>query len=616
MATRYLYTKTSGNNSPSLNDGDIAINLADKQIYIKDTDGEISTIIPKKISELNNDNIPVELGGGTRSGIVHKGGGNSANGPYCVALGYRNNANGMYALAEGSGTTASGLNSHSEGANTVASNYSSHAEGRESTASSNSSHAEGYHTTASGSASHAEGTNAIASGGSSHAEGLNTKASGSTSHAEGEGTIASEKRSHAEGYRTRANGYSSHAEGESTTANSNCSHAEGYNTNALCAYSHTEGSYTNTIDSEEDIDELLSNAAKKDIDPATNRYQYYQSADVFQIRLNGEYVDSVYRYTGGGELVNYAYLVDKKIHVFIYEDDVHCIDYINKTVYFNISLRQLFGATSSHAEGYYTTASGSFSHAEGYHTIASDNCSHAEGYRTTANGSYSHAEGCKTTTNKSYSHAEGRGTVTNNENEHACGRYNVSTFYRTNFGNAQNTLFSVGNGTEDERHNAFEIRQNGDIYIADTSGDERYDKKGYLHLQELLIKPITIFISGFNYEQDGQQISLNVDYYNITDEELFNTLNDNLLNSISINVINTSASMDYNDIWLKPISVHTGYPRNIGLGRNVSYKYISARWMRDASTEYLFSIQLTCTTDTTKDETTYNKEATSIKITN
>jgi len=54
--------------------------------------------------------------------------------------------------------------------------------------------------------------------------------------------------------------------------------------------------------------------------------------------------------------------------------------------------------------------------------------------------------------------------------EHASGQYNVSTSASTTFGESRNTLFSVGNGSSyDGCHNAFEIRENGDIYIADTS---------------------------------------------------------------------------------------------------------------------------------------------------
>ena len=138
------------------------------------------------------------------------------------------------------------------------------------------------------------------------------------------------------------------------------------------------------------------------------------------------------------------------------------------------------GNYGSHAEGYYTTASGNCSHAEGSNTKANGDSSHAEGYCTTASGQSSHAEGSNTkaigysshaegggtTANSYFSHAEGYYTVANNQSEHASGQYNNSVSASTTFGNSGNTLFSVGNGTADNaRHNAFEIRQNGDIYL-------------------------------------------------------------------------------------------------------------------------------------------------------
>lgn len=123
----------------------------------------------------------------------------------------------------------------------------------------------------------------------------------------------------------------------------------------------------------------------------------------------------------------------------------------------------------SHAEGDNTSAIGVYSHVEGSQTLARD-YSHAEGFATTATGQYSHTEGANTYAAGSYSHAEGNGTRVNNDYEHASGRYNTSIKTNTTFGDAGNTLFSVGNGTADnERNNAFEIRQNGDIYLNDGS---------------------------------------------------------------------------------------------------------------------------------------------------
>lgn len=157
------------------------------------------------------------------------------------------------------------------------------------------------------------------------------------------------------------------------------------------------------------------------------------------------------------------------------------------------------GGIDSHAEGGMSKAFGDYSHAEGSSTKANGESSHAEGYSTNADGNYSHTEGSNTTAtsisnvagiityygyqarhaegsytlaNNASTHTEGYKTSANNFAEHASGVYNVSSTASTTFGDSGNTLFSVGNGTADNaRHNAFEIRQNGDIYCSDGTND-------------------------------------------------------------------------------------------------------------------------------------------------
>lgn len=122
------------------------------------------------------------------------------------------------------------------------------------------------------------------------------------------------------------------------------------------------------------------------------------------------------------------------------------------------------------AEGLSTSATSYQTHAEGASTLASNGYAHAEGVSTIANGYASHAEGSATSATSQYSHAEGSFTITLNQAEHASGQYNISSKGSTTFGDSGNTLFSVGNGTaNDAKHNAFEIRQNGDIYLNDGS---------------------------------------------------------------------------------------------------------------------------------------------------
>lgn len=67
------------------------------------------------------------------------------------------------------------------------------------------------------------------------------------------------------------------------------------------------------------------------------------------------------------------------------------------------------------------------------------------------------------------SFAGGNLVSSENSNEFSVGTYNVSNTGSTD---ADRTLFSVGNGTADNaRHNAFEIRQNGDIYLNNGTSD-------------------------------------------------------------------------------------------------------------------------------------------------
>lgn len=87
-----------------------------------------------------------------------------------------------------------------------------------------------------------------------------------------------------------------------------------------------------------------------------------------------------------------------------------------------------------------------------------------------SNGSYTFAGGWLSEAKREGGFAYGMYVFAKNIWEHSVGLYNNSVSASTTFGNSGNTLFSVGNGkSNSERHNAFEIRQNGDIYIADTN---------------------------------------------------------------------------------------------------------------------------------------------------
>ena len=276
-----------------------------------------------------------------------------------------------------------------------------------------------------------------ASGKLSIAMGSGTTASGNYSVAEGYQTSATSQYSHAEGYYTFTNGPGSeHAEGYYTSAITN-SHAEGYQTFAV-NYSHAEGYSTSAIN---------YSHAEGNVTQATGNDSH---AEGYETTAKGDSSHAEGRNTVASGYSSHA----EGYHTLASDD-------------------------YSHAEGGYTVASGSSSHAEGYNTTASGSRSHAEGYETIASGQSSHAEGVYTSAMTYCSHTEGLYTIANNMSEHASGQYNVSNSASTTFGDSGNTLFSVGNGTGvNAPHNAFEIRQNGDIYI--TSGNSDIKLQDYI----------------------------------------------------------------------------------------------------------------------------------------
>ncbi len=296
--------------------------------------------------------------------------------------------------------------------------------------------------TASGQYSHAEGIHCNAGGTGSHAEGFRTYAR-SYSHAEGSTTMAKQEYSHAEGGGTMTFGYNSHAEGSTTVAYNNASHAEGVG-------SKTNASFTITGDANAII---------------------YSTSASHNLKI--------------GDIIAYDDVHSKVIRI-----DTPTNFRVDKT----LSSTALSGASVtiikgiaygavSHSEGWYNIAAGSGSHAEGYYTVADGSYAHAEGYYTATHYQASHAEGDHTVTDSLYSHAEGSYTKTVNLYEHAQGSYNMSHKVNTTFGNAGNTLSTIGIGTtNNNRKNAVEIMQNGDVYI---TGIGNYDGSNYIDASTL-----------------------------------------------------------------------------------------------------------------------------------
>ena len=145
------------------------------------------------------------------------------------------------------------------------------------------------------------------------------------------------------------------------------------------------------------------------------------------------------------------------------------IDITNDTISFNLPISAGTGSDSlkiaggQGASAQRSIAIGVNSQAKGIQSIAIG--------ESTANGEISFAQGTSYA-QKWMSSAFGQQNYSKNNFEASFGNFNNSVSASTTFGDSGNTLFSIGNGTSNSaRHNAFEIRQNGDIYLSSGGTD-------------------------------------------------------------------------------------------------------------------------------------------------
>lgn len=119
--------------------------------------------------------------------------------------------------------------------------------------------------------------------------------------------------------------------------------------------------------------------------------------------------------------------------------------------------------------GHLNTVQGNHSFAQGYKNIITAAHCLAVGNETEANAQYATARGRRSKANGEYSVAFGKNTVVNNLGETSFGCYNTSS---------NDTLFSLGNGTSDTvRANAFEVKQNGDVYFQENGSPVKLQDK-------------------------------------------------------------------------------------------------------------------------------------------
>lgn len=184
----------------------------------------------------------------------------------------------------------------------------------------------------------------------------------------------------------------------------------------------------------------------------------------------------------------------------------------------------LFGKTDTSGYTYkFSAAIGLASHVEGMGNIAPkasvtlegldtgatasfvNGANHAEGAGNLAGAAASHAEGIRNEIghNAYASHAEGIKNTTQNRAEHASGQYNKSNKATDTFGDAGNTLFSVGCGTSDaDRKNAFEVMQDGTCKYLDVATGEQID----VGVAKELSKPFDLTIGSTTKKVDGKSV--------------------------------------------------------------------------------------------------------------
>ena len=151
------------------------------------------------------------------------------------------------------------------------------------------------------------------------------------------------------------------------------------------------------------------------------------------------------------------------------------------------------GWGSNTASGTSAIVLGAGNRAEGDEAIAIGGGNVTEGQCSLALGAGNNVKGNDSVAIGGGNKVEGEGASaigialnTSNPSEHTVGQYNKTYSGNVEFGVDENTLFSVGNGFNDygsiTRHNAFEIRQNGDIYIVDPTDNGNYYQKQLIKL--------------------------------------------------------------------------------------------------------------------------------------
>ena len=435
------------------------------------------------------------------------------------AEGNKSEAQGKNSHAEGFLTYAIGEDSHAEGNNTYAKAKGSHSEGNHTIVNGENSHAEGYNTIISANNSHAEGQGTIIENNceNSHAEGLKTRVRSNNSHAEGQGTLTTGENSHAEGYYTTASGYSSHTEGSYNYANGENSHAEGAYTYAIgedshaegaysCAfgtYSHAEGynayAYANNSHSEGYYNTIDIQSNSSHIEGSYNNISFSESSHVeggYNINNYSDYshVEGSYNqnhntnshvegkntynfgkesHVEGTDNITYAYTSHIEGYANTIGKTPGDTKYIhaggnNNTVYPNSKNIVIYG-NSNKAKGVCSDINGKLINCYANYSILRGSSLeiNSNNIEDSKNGiDFVNVSGDNITVgeNATYGFAHGSNITLQSPYEVGFGRYTKSYLEGQNQ-DKQNTIFIIGNGSDNEPSNALDVRENGISYL-------------------------------------------------------------------------------------------------------------------------------------------------------
>ena len=447
------------------------------------------------------------------SGSHAEGIGSIAIGTGAHAEGYKNVAKSSYSHAEGGyadsnethTNVANGVASHVEGLSTQTGESAAHAEGLQTKALGRASHAEGSSSTASGFGSHVEGYGNIASGYGSHAEGgwyynsssiYTNIAAGAASHAEGISTKAEANASHAEGYGSKTSGDYSHAEGKDTFTKGTASHAEGigYRTQVSSYkvfYNGTGNAYTSNVPHNLSINNIIevNGQLRKVVEVPTN------STFVVDSKFSGTITNASVSIIHGIAYGNYSH--SEGGYTYATAENSHAEGDHTKAY-----------GKNSHAEGSYTTASGEASFAGGKQTTSTNTASFAEGFSTKAYGMYSHAGGWGSEAHTIASFAFGyMAKTSNNIGEIALGKNNISS---------SDTIFYVGTGSDAQKKNGLEVKNNNDIYF--------WHKGQYVKLQDKIssipssVGITSVTTNGTSFSVNNGEVTIPLDNYVLKSE--------------------------------------------------------------------------------------------------